>query len=309
MLRHRPSPRTIPSIPPFSSTPRLRPRPALRFPHGGADLAGASRRWPTPFQCLARRPARQTGSEGLAGGDVMLLDGWSGVGEAWVGAADRKTASRRNRQDSDIWTLSMGDGPPASATGSRLAVSRHRHRWKTRPPPSGPDRAIPGRSTSRPTANFKLNDWLSADVSLGYGYADADQVRQRVWRTGYGGPMTVTLCSGRAANLTASKWSGAWLMSGRSRPEREFDQTPRLRGKRYHGETRLIPLNSSRAGSAAPLASGPNPCCPISAPNTSMTLTTIRPPSQARPMTGTNFASLWAAIFYGTGDNQKPTLP
>jgi len=149
-----------------------------------------------------------TGSEGLAGGDVMLLDGWS----VWGSLVGRRTENSfaPEQQDSDIWTLSMGmDRPVSDRITLGVSVTGTMEDSTTA---FGTGSRDTGSVYISPYANFKLNDWLSADVSLGYGYADADQVRSV-----FGAPVTGSYDSDTlfgAANLTASKWSGAWLMSG-----------------------------------------------------------------------------------------------
>ncbi|MEB8388559.1 autotransporter outer membrane beta-barrel domain-containing protein [Rhodobacteraceae bacterium KMM 6894] len=147
-------------------------------------------------------------AQGLAGGDAALPDGWS----IWSSVVGRHTENNfaPEEQSSDIWTLSMGADRAISAMttlGVSLTFSRE-----------DGDTAF-GTGTKNadsmyiaPYANFKLNDWLTADVSVGYGYTDSSQMRSP-----FGAPISGSYDSQSlfgAANLTASKWNGPVLMSG-----------------------------------------------------------------------------------------------
>jgi len=146
--------------------------------------------------------------QGLAGGDEALLKGWT----VWGSLVGRATENNfaPEEEDSDIWTVSLGMDRPVSETVTLgVSITATTEDATTA---FGTGSRDAGSVFIAPYANFKLNDWLSADISFGYGFTDTDQRR-----TVGGAPVTGSYDSDTlfgAANLTASKWNGAWLMSG-----------------------------------------------------------------------------------------------
>lgn len=147
--------------------------------------------------------------QGLAGGDTAMPKDWS----VWSSLVARRTENdfAPEQQDSDIWSLTMGaDRPVSEKMTVGLSVTISREETDTA---FGTGERTADSVYVAPYANFKLNDWLSADVSLGYGYVDTAQAR-----TPFGPPpITGTYDSHSifgSANLTAAKWQGATLMSG-----------------------------------------------------------------------------------------------
>lgn len=148
------------------------------------------------------------GAQGLAGGDTPMLKDWS----IWSSVVGRQTENdfAPEEQDSDIWTLSMGaDRPVGESTTVGVSLTLTREEADTA---FGTGNRNADSIFIAPYANFKLNDWLSADVSLGYGHTDTNQMRSV-----FGAPVTGSHDSQTvfgAANLTAAKWHGSTLMSG-----------------------------------------------------------------------------------------------
>ena len=146
--------------------------------------------------------------QGLAGGDSALPEGWS----IWSSVVGRQTENNfaPEEQNSDIWTLSMGvDRAVSTMTTLGVALTFSREDGDTA---FGTGTRNADSFYIAPYANFALNDWLSADVSLGYGYTDSSQMRNP-----FGVPISGDYDSQSlfgAANLTASKWNGPVLMSG-----------------------------------------------------------------------------------------------
>lgn len=157
---------------------------------------------------LPGAPGTGSAPQGLAGGDTPMLKDWS----VWGSLVGRHTENdfAPEEEDSDIWSFTMGaDRPVGDRTTLGVSLTA-----------SFEDASTAFGTGSRdaesvyiaPYAKFRLNDWLNADVSLGYGYTGTDRVRSV-----FGAPVTGSYDSHTvfgAANLTAAKWQGAWLMSG-----------------------------------------------------------------------------------------------
>lgn len=147
-------------------------------------------------------------AQGLAGGDMAVLKGWSLWGSVVGGSTQNSFAPEQ--QKGTVWTLSTGADRPISETTTMGVSLTFTH--------EGADTAFGTgtRSTNSvylaPYASFKLNDWLSADVTLGYGHTDTNQKRDFLGTPVTGSHSSHSLFG--AANLTASKWHGATLLSG-----------------------------------------------------------------------------------------------
>ncbi len=150
----------------------------------------------------------QPQAQGIAGGDPDLLKGWSLWGS--TSARHSENSFAPEQQKSNSWSLTAGaDRPISDTTTLGVSVTLSRDNADTAFGTGTRDTNAIHVSTY---ANFKLNDWLAADVSLGYGYTDTKQMR-----TVFGAPVTGSYKGHSvfgAANLKASKWQGPWLISG-----------------------------------------------------------------------------------------------
>lgn len=175
----------------------------------GAPAAAIAQRL-SPLQnafSLANAPARGQAPTGIAGGDGLA--GWAGWGTLSFGRSENTFVG--SLSDGNNQTLSLGLDRPISdkvTFGAALAIYH-----------DSTDTIFNGGNTETtsvslsPYAKFTLNDWLSADVSMGYSTVNTDQMRLV-----FGAPVTASYDASSyfvSANLDASKWYDTWLISGR----------------------------------------------------------------------------------------------
>ena len=153
-------------------------------------------------------PADDGDAGGMSGGDDPFdWSGWSNVG---VGRNENTFAATR----SEGWnfTKTIGADTPLGDVGTggvlfSLSLDRTNTTYN-----SGSIEYT--GATVAPYASFSLNDWLSADMSFGGSIAHSNQNRLAGAVTVTGDYQTTSVFG--SAGLSASKWMGYWLLSGRA---------------------------------------------------------------------------------------------
>ena len=196
----------------------MHPEPVATMPTVQAEMAfGSAGQTMTTIQNhlsplqnafdLPDAPNRKPDAQGMSGGDGMF--DWSGWSSASVGYTENTYAPTQTNGWNQSATLGadlpLGSGATA---GVMFSLSHDRSNMVYN---SGSIEYL--GATVAPYASFSLTDWLSADMSFGASFANSNQDRLSGATTVTGSYTTNTYFG--SAGLSASKWMGNWMVSGR----------------------------------------------------------------------------------------------